>query len=467
MYAPFSSPWGKSEGGIKTSIKIDSKNKCHKPMKKKVLIGSGIVLAAAAIILIFSRFSKKEAEYSFDTVKVERGNISNTVTATGTIEAITTVKVGTQVSGIIEHVYVDFNDHVKQGQVLARLDETSLKAQVQQSQASVDQAQAQLHFQEATYNRLEALFEKNLIAKADYDQALFNYENAKASLSNAKSALDRANVQLAYATIYSPIDGVVLNRAIEEGQTVAASFNTPEMFTIVNDLTQMEVQTSVDEADIGHVKEGQRVEFTVDAYPDLKFEGSVSQVRLQPVTTNNVVTYVVILKAPNPDKKLMPGMTASATIFIEEKQNTLVVSGKALRFTPNTDYLKKMRAKNFSQAGGRGAEHATAQSQTRGSQTFTGQTPAGASSGQRPSGAASAGSFPSLPEGVKMVWKKDEKGGIHPVHVTLGIENGTNVEVLSGLAEGDEVIVAMSDKAVRKTTTSTSQNSRPRGPFPF
>ncbi|MDP4222830.1 MAG: efflux RND transporter periplasmic adaptor subunit [Bacteroidota bacterium] len=435
-------------------------------MKKKVLIGSGIVLAAAAVILIFSRFSKKEAEYSFDTVKVERGNITNTVTATGTIEAITTVKVGTQVSGIIEHVYADFNDNVKQGQVLARLDETSLKAQVQQSQASVDQAQAQLHFEEATYNRLKVLFDKNLIAQADYDQALFNYENSKASLSNAKSALDRANFQLAYATIYSPIDGVVLNRAIEEGQTVAASFNTPEMFTIVNDLTQMEVQTSVDEADIGHVKEGQRVEFTVDAYPDLKFEGSVSQVRLQPVTTNNVVTYVVILKAPNPEKKLMPGMTASATIFIEEKQNTLVVSGKALRFTPNADYMKKIMAKNFSQAGGRDAEYASAQSQTRGNQTFTGQVPAGVSSTQKPSGTGASGSSPALPEGVKMVWKKDDNGGIRPVHVTLGIENGTNVEVLSGLAEGDEVIVAMSDKAV-KTTTSTSQNNRPRGPFPF
>ena len=253
-------------------------------------------------------------------------------------------------SGIIEHVYVDFNDNVKQGQILAKLDETALRAQLEQSQASVDQAQAQLNYQEATFNRLKALFEKNLIAQADYDQALYNYENSKASLSNAKSALDRTKVNLAYATIYSPIDGVVLNRAIEEGQTVAASFNTPEMFTIVNDLTQMEVQTSVDEADIGQVIQGQRVEFTVDAYPDLKFEGSVSQVRLQPVTTNNVVTYVVILNAPNPDKKLMPGMTASATIYIEEKQNTLVLSGKALRFTPDTEYLTKMMAKSIGNA---------------------------------------------------------------------------------------------------------------------
>lgn len=288
-------------------------------MKRKISI---IVLTAAVLItgaVVSLSLIKKKPVYTFDTVRVSMGTITNTVTATGTIEAITTVEVGTQVSGIIEHVYVDFNDNVKQGQVLAKLDETSLRAQVERSQATVDQARAQLNFQEANFNRFKALFEKNLIAQADYDQALFNFENSRASLSNAQSAFARAKVNLAYATIYSPIDGVVLNRAIEEGQTVAASFNTPEMFTIVNDLTQMEVQTSVDEADIGRVKHGQRVEFTVDAYPALKFEGSVSQVRLQPVTTNNVVTYVVILNAPNPEKKLMPGMTASATIYIEEK----------------------------------------------------------------------------------------------------------------------------------------------------
>jgi HlyD family secretion protein len=393
-------------------------------MKKKVLIIVGIIAVAAIALLIFKPFSKKTAEYTFDTVKVEKGSITNTVTATGTIEAITTVEVGTQVSGIIEHVYVDFNDNVKQGQVLAKLDETALRAQLEQSQASVDQAQAQLNYEEATYNRLKVLFDKNLIAQADYDQVVYNYQNAKASLSNAKSALDRTKVNLAYATIYSPIDGVVLNRAIEEGQTVAATFNTPEMFTIVNDLTQMEVQTSVDEADIGQVVQGQRVEFTVDAYPDLKFEGSVSQVRLQPVTTNNVVTYVVILNAPNPDKKLMPGMTASATIYIQEKQNTLVLSGKAMRFTPDTEYMAKMM-KNSGQTG----------------------MPAG------------------MPEGTKMVWMKDEKSGIRPVPVTVGIENGSNVEILSGLKEGDEVIISMTNE-VKKATTRINAGG-PGGPPMF
>jgi len=222
-------------------------------MKKRIILIMIVTVALAAVILALKPFSKKEGTLSLDTVKVERGNISNTVTATGTIKAITTVKVGTQVSGILEHVYADFNNNVKKGQVLAQLDETVLKAQVDQSQAAVGQAQAEYIFQKATFDRLKVLFEKNLIAQSDYDQALYNYQNSKAALSNARSSLSRAKVNLAYATIYSPINGVVLNRAIEEGQTVAASFNTPTLFTIVNDLTQMEVQTSVDEADIGKV----------------------------------------------------------------------------------------------------------------------------------------------------------------------------------------------------------------------
>lgn len=398
-------------------------------MKKKVLTIIGIIAVAAIALLVFNPFLKKEAEYTFDTVKVGKGNISNTVTSTGTVEAMTTVEVGTQVSGIIEHVYVDFNDNVKQGQILARLDETSLRAQLQQSQASLDQAQAQLNYQEATWNRLKALYDKNLIAKADYDQALYNYENAKASLSNARSSVDRAKVSLAYATITSPIDGVVLNRAIEEGQTVAASFNTPEMFTIVNDLTRMEIQASVDEADIGQVKLGQRVQFTVDSYPDEKFEGSVSQVRLKPVTTNNVVTYVVILSAPNPGKKLMPGMTASATIYVEEKADALILSGKALRFTPDSGYLKKISP----------------------------EQPAGMPSPDMIRGAG------QLPEGMKMVWVKDEKAGLRPVPVKTGIDNATNVEIVSGLNEGDEVIISMTGGSKKAATT---QDEGQRGPFP-
>jgi HlyD family secretion protein len=437
-------------------------------MKKKLLIIASILVVAAVAILVFKPFSKKNVEYTFDTVKVERGTISSTVTATGTIQAIKTINVGTQVSGLIDKIYADFNDNVKKGQILAQLDETALKAQLDQSQSQVDQAQAQLDYQAATYNRLKALFDKNLIAQADYDQAVYNYDNARASLSNAKSALDRAKVNLAYATIYSPIDGVVLNRAIELGQTVAASFNTPTLFSIANDLTQMQVQTSVDEADIGKVKEKQRVEFTVDAYPDLKFEGSVSQVRLQPTTTNNVVTYTVILNAPNPDKKLMPGMTASATIYVDEKDSTLILSGKALRFAPSAAYLQKMRAemkKNMPSRNG-----AMASTSGTPSSIPSGSGQAGASgaerSGSRPAFmSGSNGQFASLPSNVKMIWVKNEKGGIHPARVTTGIDNGTNVEIVSGVNEGEDVVVSMSGgKAAASATTSSS---RPRGPFPF
>ncbi|MBN2666908.1 MAG: efflux RND transporter periplasmic adaptor subunit [Bacteroidales bacterium] len=417
-------------------------------MKKKALITAGLVAAIILVLLFLKPFQAKKAGYTFETVKVEKGNITNSVTATGTLEAITTVVVGTQVSGIIEHVYVDFNDNVKQGQVLARLDETPLRAQVEQSQASVDQAQAQINYQEATYNRMKALYEKNLIAQADYDQALYNYQNSKASLSNAKSAFDRAKVNLAYATIYSPIDGVVLNRAVEEGQTVAASFNTPEMFTIANDLTRMEVQASVDEADIGQVKLGQRVQFTVDSYPDDKFDGEVSQIRLKPVTTNNVVTYVVIFSAPNPEKKLMPGMTASATIFIQEKQNTLVLSGKALRFTPDSDYMMEMMKEVMKDGFTDGMP----------------APPAGTEANAIQGEFQASGAFPALPEGVKNVWLKDENNKLKPAMVTIGVENGSNVEILSGLNEGDEVVVAMSNPDKK---SSAGTRGGPGGPMPF
>jgi HlyD family secretion protein len=403
---------------------------------KRILIITGVIVAVVVVILALKPFSRKNEAVTFDTVKVERGTITNSVTATGTIEAIVTVDVGTQVSGIIEHVYVDFNDIVKQGQLLARLDETPLRAQLEQSQASVDMAQAQMNYQEATYKRMKVLYEKNLIAQADYDQALFNYENSKASLSNSKSALTRAKVNLDYATIFSPIDGVVLNKAVEEGQTVAASFNTPTLFTIVNDLTQMEVQTSVDEADIGKVMEGQRIDFTVDAYPDLNFKGSVSQVRLQPVITNNVVTYVVILSAHNPEKKLMPGMTASTTIYVAEKNDAVILSGKAVRFTPDREWLGKM-ARNRDKA-------------------------------PLMQGGPKPGFLPDNPAesaDTKTVWLKDENNLIRPAMIKTGIDNGSDIEILSGLKVGDEVVISMNTGV--KKATAAKNNSGPPGPFPF
>jgi HlyD family secretion protein len=414
-------------------------------MKKRILIPISVVVLVVLATLSLKPFSRKSDAVSFETVTVLKGNIANTVTATGTIEAITTIKVGTQVSGILKGVYVDFNDVVKKGQLLARLDESSLKAQFEQSQAQLDQAQAQLIYNESTYNRMKALYDKNLISQSDFDQAIYNYESSKASVINSGSNLARSKVNLDYATITSPIDGVVLNRAVEEGQTVAASFNTPELFTIVNDLTQMEVQTSVDEADIGKVRPGQRVGFSVDAYPDLIFTGNVSQVRLQPVITNNVVTYDVILSAPNPDKKLMPGMTASATIYVEEKADVLFLSGKALRFTPDREYLEEKMSERSKNAP-----------KEPGNETTT------ISAGMMPQEMSSSGVSVTDP-GTRTVWLKDEKTGLRRCEVQIGIDNTTNVEIVSGLKEGDEVIISMTGGSVKP---ATKRNEGQRGPFP-
>lgn len=446
-------------------------------MKNKVFIFAGIGIILIVCLLIFKPFGKKNAPYTFETVRVEKGKISNVVTATGTIEAVTSVEVGTQVSGIIEKIYVDFNDQVKQGQLLAQLDKKQLSAQLEQSKATLDQAQAQLTYQESTFKRLKVLYEKQLIAQSDYDQALYNYENAKATVKNAKSAYDRNLVNLNYATITSPINGVVLNRAIEEGQTVAASFNTPTLFTIVNDLTQMEVEASVSEADIGQVKTNQRVEFSVDAYPDKKFEGRVAEVRLQPTTTNNVVTYAVILSAPNPEKLLMPGMTADATIIVDEKDSTLILAGKATRFTPDMEFMKAQFKKMGKMAGknmpmGQGAKPGAMASAKSGA--MPGAT-GGAAQGSGAMGANSSamggaqggnmptGGFPPLPEGTKMVWVKDGKGGLRPNMIKVGLDNGNSVEVLSGLKEGDEVVISMTNE----TSKAKQKSDGPRGPFPF
>jgi len=395
-------------------------------MKKKTLI---IVTSIAAIIVLVALLTnsckKSEGNFSFETVKTVKGNISNTVTATGTIEAIKTVQVGTQVSGVIKKIFVDFNSRVKKNQLLAMIDETPLLAALEQSKAAVDNAKAQLDYQTANYNRSKALFEKNLLAQTDFDLATFNYNSAKANLDNAISVDNKNKINLEYASITSPIDGVVLNRAVDEGQTVAASFNTPTLFSIANDLTQMQVQADVDEADIGQVKEGQRVEFTVDAYPNAKFAGQVTQKRLQPVVTSNVVTYTVIIQAPNADQKLMPGMTANSTIIIAENKNAIMVPGMALRFTPDKDMLQSYFKTLPETERPKGMGQDSSMWRGRNSQDST-KSRMGRNSGEKPT----------------TVWVKNGNL-IHRTHVETGISDGTNTEIIKGLNEGDEVILSM------------------------
>ena len=311
-------------------------------MKMNRFIISSAVLAVTAVTILAIHGCKKSQAYTFETATVQKGSVTNSVTATGTLEAITSVVVGTQVSGIVEKLYVDFNSPVKKGQILAELDKVALNSQVEQAYATLESAKAETEYQQSNFERSNALFEKNLVAQADFDLAKYNYEKSKATLKNAKANYDKAIVNLKYATIYSPIDGVVMNRAVDEGQTVAASFNTPEIFTIAQDLTQMQVEADIDETDIGTVKEGQRVEFDVDAFPDEKFTGTVMQIRLSPVTTSNVVTYTVVINAPNPDQKLLPGMTANLVIYVEETNDVLTIPYKAVKFTPEAEYLAKM-----------------------------------------------------------------------------------------------------------------------------
>jgi HlyD family secretion protein len=371
-------------------------------MKKKTLyIGATAVIVVVGGLLVGLSSGKPEM-IMLETVKISSGNVSNIITASGALEAVETVDVGTQVSGVIQKIYVDYNSQVKKGQLLAQLDETPLRAQLDQSKASVDQAEAQVKYQKATYDRYKTLIEKKLIAQSDFDLQEYNYNNAAASLKQAQSNYDRNRINLDYATINSPIDGIILERSVDEGQTVAASFNTPTMFIIANDLTQMQVEANVDEADIGKVFESQRVGFVVDAYPDLVFEGKVSQIRLQPVKSSNVITYTVVITAPNPDKKLMPGMTASVTFYPAEKDKTLILPARALNVSIDQNEINIYAKIN-------------------------------------PEIKIEKATLKTNSEKEKLVWVKNGKT-ISQTKVVVGNTDEANYELLSGLKDGDEVL---------------------------
>ena len=307
---------------------------------KKLWIGIGAVVLVALVIWLLSG-GKKEQTVEFETAKVEKQDINTSITATGTIEPVTSVTVGTQVSGIVSKLYVDYNSVVKKGQVIAELDKTNLISELNRAKADLTSAQSTLNYETANFNRYQTLFDKGLVSANDYESARLSYEKARQTVASSRESVQKAQTNLGYATITSPIDGVVLSKSVEEGQTVAASFNTPELFTIAQDLTDMRVIADIDEADIGGVKEGQRVTFTVDAFPEDKFEGQVTQVRQQATTSSNVVTYEVVISAPNEDLKLKPGLTANVTIFTIEKNDVLAAPAKALRFMPNEALLSK------------------------------------------------------------------------------------------------------------------------------
>jgi HlyD family secretion protein len=309
-------------------------------MKKKILIiGIPLIVLGAVGAYIFG--SSGSNDVTFRVEKVTRGDISIVVTATGTVFADTTVAVGTQVSGIVSKIYVDFNSVVKKGQVLATIDTTVLSAQVQQAEANLDRVTAQFNDAKRSLDRTKALFEKSLSSQSDYDVALTAYETNLAQKKQAQGQVNSARLNLGYSTIRAPISGVVIDRKVDLGQTVAASFSTPTLFSIANNLSKMQVQTNVDEADIGKIRVGQKVTFSVDSYPDDRFAGKVKQIRLASVTVQNVVNYTVIIEVPNPELKLMPGMTATVTILIAKKESVLRVPSTALRFQPSADLIVK------------------------------------------------------------------------------------------------------------------------------
>lgn len=425
-------------------------------MKKKTIVIVGLIVAVLLTTALILRPKKVNVkDILIETAKAGLGSINKTITATGTLEALLTVEVGTQVSGIIENIYVDFNTYVKKGQLLAKIDTTNLAAALEQSQATLDNAKAELDYQQTTYDRLAPLNNKKLISQTEYDQAVYNLNKAKASYKSALAQHKKNRINLDYALIYSPIDGIILNRAVEEGQTVAASFNTPTLFTIANDLTQMQVEANVDEADIGQVKKGQRVEFSVDAYPDETFDGEVTEVRLEPTISNNVVTYTIVIAAPNPDYKLMPGMTAETVIYVIEKKNILMVPSKALRFVPEqnlmTSYIEGQEKPEMSDGKG-----------------FP-ETPEGENRPKKPDGQPDMKNMPppvfDENSDQKMVWVKDGSH-IHPVPVKTGLDDDIHVEVISGLRSGDEIIVSMEQKGGNTEDTPKEMGSNPFMPKP-
>ncbi len=363
-------------------------------MNKKIWIGIIAVVAVVAIAVIFMMGGKKKETVSFETANVERTTISSTITATGTIEPVTSVTVGTQVSGIVSKLYVDYNSVVKKGQIIAELDKTNLTSELKTAQANLSSAQSTLNYEQNNFNRYQTLYNKGLVSADEYETAKLSYLKAKEQVNTSRESVQKAQTNLGYATITSPIDGVVLSKAVEEGQTVAASFNTPELFTIAQDLTDMRVIADIDEADIGGVKEGQRVTFTVDAFPEDHFEGKVTQVRQQATTESNVVTYEVVISAPNNDLKLKPGLTANVTIYTLEKNDVLAVPSKALRFIPNEALLTEQQSVEDC-------------------------------------------------EGLFKVWTLE--GDVFKAHsVEVGTNNGILTEIVSGVAEGTEILVDFS-----------------------
>lgn len=379
-----------------------------------------VIAVLAICILPNLKMGGGKEQIVFETTKVYYGDVASSVTATGTVEPVTEVEVGTQVSGIIDKIYVDYNSEVKKGDVIAEMDMVTLLSDLKSAQASYDSAEAEYNYQEKTYNRNKTLYEKGHISEEDFDEYEYNYLRAKSSLTSAKAELERSQRELSYATITAPIDGIVIEKAVEEGQTVAAGFETPTLFYIAADMTKMQVVADVDEADIGGVEVGQRCVFTVDAYPDDTFEGRVQQIRLgsslEDASTTTVITYEVVIYADNPELKLIPRLTANIEIYVIDRIDVLCVPARALRFNLDKELVGSSATVNDSDAENK-------------------------------------------------VWTVD--GDVYTAHpVEVGISNGSTTEILSGLTEGMEVLTSISVVSTKeaKAKKSSDEYSSPFAP---
>lgn len=393
------------------------------PKYKKYFKNSIIVLVAAIVVFFGYKYftTEKKASIAVQTVKLSKQNVTTSVTATGTVEPVDQVDVGTQVSGIINHIYADYNSPVKKGQLLAELDKTNLQESVNNALAQYNASLNELNYYQQNYNRQNNMYKSGVISKADYEQAAYQVKNSQETVSQRKTALAQARTNLSYANIYAPIDGIILSREVEEGQTVAATMTTPTLFTIAKDITKMQVEANVDEADIGGVEVGQRVSFTVDAYPQEEFSGRVRQVRLSATTESNVVTYTVIIDADNPEQKLKPGLTATITIFTQELKDIDTVPASAIAFSPDTETLQKYYQQNQIKA-----------------------------------------KIPEIKTGKnkeKYIWIKNNDGSLSQKQITIGINDGITVQVVSGLTGSEQIVSSLEEQTEAVASSSEDESS--------
>lgn len=418
-------------------------------MRRWVLGVAVVAIAAAATAYVALRRDHEAPAYRF--VTVERGDIDAVVTATGTLSAVTTVQVGTQVSGLIAELLADFNDRVEKGQVVARLDTTLLESNLRDVEAALERSRAELRQAERDYDRISSLYRQGISAVADFNKAQYGLDVARAQVKSAEASLARARQNLAYATITAPVSGIVVERAVDVGQTVAASLSAPRLFTIANDLSEMQILAPVDESDIGQIKEGQRVRFTVKTYPDRKFEGVVKQVRLQSTIEQNIVNYTVVIAVRNPDGKLLPGMTATVEFVVARAEGVLKVANAALRFRPPEALAAEARARFQKEMAARRA--------AQGEDAAPAQRP---ESGAPPAGAGRSGSRNG--RDFSVLYYLDADGKLAMMPVRAGITDGQSTEVRGRQLEAGMRVIAGMGQSMQKAATNPFQATQPGGP---